>query len=1823
MKNSNIQSQGRLLYVEPNNVYNNLPNGIPHPYEDYCISVDFTVEFGNRDSCGYIGYGNGNSSDNDLHFSSDKGTINFIGGTNGFLTTNFTDIESTRPDRNTNECLGIESIDITYSSWYIPQVNIKFVDVRGASLMSPHEQGYLNTVKNEQLNGASVDTSINGGSFFKALFSFPYPMFKLKVKGFYGKEVTYNLSVEDFKANFNAETGHFEIDAKFIGYMFGVYTDVPMNLVMIAPYIEGKGREYWAQRGFKYLDNVSTIKTYPELRKLMAEASATTKNAESTNDIWSEEISKLSRKISALEKIQTSLNACLEEAFNCGYFFIELTRGNAKTYYVCGVSTIGNIIITEKLDVKNRSAFDIFGKLIDWFDKVFGDKTPKDATSYRTLLENISNYNKEFQESLSEQLNCFGWNVNGWQQAKGPAKIDYKLTESEDVVIAAIDGAVKNRLYRASGLYEGKINIVGITNEYKKDITKYIYDNFIKGKGGTYYLYLQYSPLTENEFGYTIPEWIINLGDRINKLREEKLQLENERQKTLSVKVSTNLGFNPTIGNAFRMAFAHLDTFMAVFHRYLSDINDIKQHDPEKRSLKVLGFTKENTDLPPSFSESNAVPPFTMFYKEVEEGGGSENSTTLKGRKKVPIWPGELPGDSSGLLEIDFVNKLIDAAKSYSEKIREDLPQDEDVSSDGSIEFLPLTNYDILHGGANPYDYLSTLKQGNLEWPSALLTLILRAYNWYYCATSAYTSTLTTEAAGRIEAENLFKASPRLSPTFKEGLKSCDNADKFISFVIDYFTTESRVNDRKAFDIPAEGSVSVNKTVFTKEMSYDWIKKNENNENKKLFFIGNGNPAKVNFKDDEKWAIIGSEGDNTAGLVETFVIDENNETELTKSLKDLIEKKEKLDNDTKDQYKFVLHDFAAANKYCFGTLEGGKKAYGSEYGKIPNYYHAIQANSSSYYIKTPAYIDIAEEGVTRHQLYGHPFFYEQNNTEDDRDKKLAKAFLLCMGIPIATVDESNQYLMCAAEALWEGALYFEYNYRRQNNFDIQLLNFGDGKYKLAGENEVYLVKTLTDKDNKLHLQKEPAVCTFISSTSSREYLKMGDLLTTPRTHAEQRLLMTLFENWALKVFPDINNKLELDMSASQIKKLAKDAFNIYQKDKAQYKFGNICNLSGNHTSAEFYDKEGLIIPNRGISVELPVKKESYWQGYLIHELFAKQYIYINTNKVGNNIPLDSLKNILRGFYKQITERYKNQLEDDNNEPVLRNQNENDAVIDNNIKLATYLTLKNLYDRWLCGNRNKYRWTLSPTRVSPEEAKKREDIQKSEFSHFKFIDSFYHNIEDQMVVNTESIVETASQMMASSNIDNTAVNMKYVNQSFYEFLANICQKNEMLFLTLPMENEFTNPQGIADMFDVIPYSKMDERDTSCYVCIYTNRASQFLDTDWNNPSYMYASDGFNIANATGNILESKFQIPQISEYRDGDYYIPSFGVTYAKQNQSVFKKINVNMQNPQVTEASIATTQLIASKASEGVNQTALYGQDLYRIYANYSYTCVVEMMGNAQIMPLTYFQLNNIPLFRGVYLIIKIEHSIRAGDMVTRFTGVRMSKYDTPFISTNAIVVNGERDVYVRYTQAIDTRDFDSFMSEYHADNVTPIFTRERMIQTGGSFAKYNKDHPNDKLDNDPAHVANSAQVETNITELSKALNELQDAWRQFCKQNSGKNWAKYTEFYITSAFRSAKTNSTEEDSPNSVVGGAKNSDHTYGTAADIKLRTPGGGWGDTSIDMLFDFIIKYYESRNKKWGQIINEKASGKWVHFSYKKGDNSLPCTKMLMRNSKYIHL
>lgn len=204
-----------VAYVEPNDLnFNN---------EDLCIGVKLEVEVTSRAILG-------DSDNNTLTITAiSNDNVNLLEGEDGYLTTSYSDVSFLEiPDGGNKDSVGIENIHIKYSSWFYPEVTIKFIDVRGNSVMNPMEN-------NRDKKGKP--------SFLNAIFTFPYPEFRLTVKGQYGKPVLYRLAVRDVRSNFNSQTGNFEFNVSFIGYMYGYLTDIPMRYVMLSPYIRYGGTD--------------------------------------------------------------------------------------------------------------------------------------------------------------------------------------------------------------------------------------------------------------------------------------------------------------------------------------------------------------------------------------------------------------------------------------------------------------------------------------------------------------------------------------------------------------------------------------------------------------------------------------------------------------------------------------------------------------------------------------------------------------------------------------------------------------------------------------------------------------------------------------------------------------------------------------------------------------------------------------------------------------------------------------------------------------------------------------------------------------------------------------------------------------------------------------------------------------------------------------------------------------------------------------------------------------------------------------------------------------------------------------------------------------------------------------------------------------------------------------------------------------------------------------------------------------------------------------------------------------------------------------------
>ena len=98
---------------------------------------------------------------------------------------------------------------------YIPQVSINFTDIRGKTLF-------------EQARGNTPYT---------AFFHLPYPTFFLTLKGYYGKAVKYQLTLQKFVSRFDPSSGDYIVSCDFKGNHIALLRDINMHEAITAPYM--------------------------------------------------------------------------------------------------------------------------------------------------------------------------------------------------------------------------------------------------------------------------------------------------------------------------------------------------------------------------------------------------------------------------------------------------------------------------------------------------------------------------------------------------------------------------------------------------------------------------------------------------------------------------------------------------------------------------------------------------------------------------------------------------------------------------------------------------------------------------------------------------------------------------------------------------------------------------------------------------------------------------------------------------------------------------------------------------------------------------------------------------------------------------------------------------------------------------------------------------------------------------------------------------------------------------------------------------------------------------------------------------------------------------------------------------------------------------------------------------------------------------------------------------------------------------------------------------------------------------------------------------
>jgi hypothetical protein len=162
---------------------------------------------------------------------------------------------------------------------------------------------------------------------------------------------------------------------------------------------------------------------------------------------------------------------------------------------------------------------------------------------------------------------------------------------------------------------------------------------------------------------------------------------------------------------------------------------------------------------------------------------------------------------------------------------------------------------------------------------------------------------------------------------------------------------------------------------------------------------------------------------------------------------------------------------------------------------------------------------------------------------------------------------------------------------------------------------------------------------------------------------------------------------------------------------------------------------------------------------------------------------------------------------------------------------------------------------------------------------------------------------------------------------------------------------------------------------------------------NNIDYRFRNDAFDLRRASDNPL-----VQNLQNKKDWDKSnrVVGFNIDIGVQNQQIFKSFDVSQTPGKPTSESLEVLNQMANIDKNRKSSTQ--NNSLYNLYKNRSYSCSVDMFGNALIQPMMYFNLRNVPMFSGPYLITNVTHSISEDGFNTSIEGTRQPFYAFPKI---------------------------------------------------------------------------------------------------------------------------------------------------------------------------------------------------------------------------------
>ncbi|MDA3780534.1 MAG: glycoside hydrolase family 25 protein [Bacteroidales bacterium] len=1485
------KSNGNVLLIDPNcvNINNDIVNGVSE-YENKYIFAELTAE--SRGRTVVTIKGNTNSAKTDK-----SKIINFIGNNQDINNPNYLNFTTNYYEGSTGnathyEGFGINSIKIKLNSSFIPQIDIQFIDVRGLAFFNQNDSPY------------------------RLLFDFPPPIFKLTVKGYYGKPIEYDIHLVKYTSEFSAANGNFIIDAQFVAMTFAPLSDILFRYVVNTPLIDDPLSAN-SKLNEPPANTFSLIRKFANLYGAIAD--------EFKDDIINIRYNNINNDIKKIDVVLEMINPTLfsedknlKQADNTPYLIINEEQNYVE---VNEPNSIPKDILTNISDVRIYN------------DKIKTEQSDSEIeySPYRLFIGYVAGTDIQINDN------------NKTNDENLPLKKYFSFdTENDSIYDTPLQEFKKRLLSDIQSIVSVTINDDDISDPIsfinKKDIRTQTISNT------KYYV-------------IDITKFYNKLYKNKTQLTKNKTKISNELTTKINNLVQERLGMVPTIYNIFKLILTDVDRFFKKLSSVSRDADNYHNNSYDKKIILGSDTYVDN---------KTHVYPFPLVIETKDERQQRVAPLVLQEKVEFP----ELK------LVSDFIRTFQDQ-KEFSQQ----MTLRDNQKSDGTNKWIPISPFDSTLGGSTPESPYMGISDSVIN--DTLRILLKRFYmlsqgtlskefypedGWWIAKTrNIKRSEAYQKLYGYAEAANLVSAlsvNNDAIDAIKTMVNKYSNNIELFYKDIDKISISDKETTDTLYDFPqykpeyflitpsitSEGKVYVDKY----NPSFKGIYVIDDNINLKIFDENSNDPIETFVKELKDNLIL----PNAESL---FDYTEENLTWIKDKVK-------------KDGWK------GAVNKIS-SWVNGTKK------------FDEIQGiKMFTRYLTLGEYYNDSGEGSI---IYpgGKNMFYPGNISDNYSERQLT-------AYNDGNMSFSGKTIIFDGDALDSGKNIADIWSTQLGKYDTKIINDITGDKNLGSiiilSNFGYTASPFNIYLNSLNsiVFDNPAAIEVPSY-----YLPyLGGLITAIDEGWEKDIFkfFTLdngkyLDNLGFYVLADLHD-VKLYLSKND-KEILKEKYNTFRGSFNQMflpQFNKLYNwiqklnyddeedkIKAYYYALDSNAKNGLIEntnPGQFFNVIKDLITRTNFVNYSqitfkMSSSYPAGYTSLkDVNKYGlNGVTSGVTSQLNYKYFISFFERLDLLIFDKNKKEKERKEELSRIKGDTEIINQLYYSFKNINDKWLTGN-DVTNYPYVP------KGKNLIDI-------FAFVDRAMNPI-GETIINCECLID----MLDDPNI------------SLFTVLSQLLSLNGFEFFPLQNFLSFNDENSWEDSFK-IHNGGYDDSQKTYFVCMYIGGSASYPSVTNN----AFEEDGIiNIADPkvkafksspTGNNYDEN-----ISQKNNNNEFpweqVRAFSVKFGEQNQSMFTDIKIDSKEYTDTNESIQILSRLAG--DQGPAAPVPIGQNLYNLYENRSYKATVTGFGNVMIQPTQYFQIENIPLFNGAYIILNVEHNITANKMTTSFSGTKILKYPVP-----------------------------------------------------------------------------------------------------------------------------------------------------------------------------------------------------------------------------------